>query len=168
MRRSTDGGQRATVESELDGLRADLERSHGELMSLLRSDFEGSLPSANPAWDVRAVMSHLVGAKVGMLARVRQAGRSSAGLPTDFYLERWNRRQVEKRAGRRHEELAAELDRAHRELMSFMAGAGDDVLDSPAEHPVAGPTTVRGILRIIYLHEQEHIAEIRAALGAQG
>lgn len=148
-------------------LKFELERSHSELMSVLTTLSSVSAPSSNPTWDARDLAAHLTGAKVGMLARIRQAEGGRAGLPDGFDLDRWNQRQVEKRRDKTLEELAAELNQAHHELMELLETSSEDALDMAAEHPVAGPTTVRGILQIIYRHEREHLAEIHAALSAQ-
>ncbi|MGE5139866.1 MAG: DinB family protein, partial [Rudaea sp.] len=85
-------------------------------------------------------------------------------LKPDYNNDYYNARQQEKRANLTVDQLRAELIETRADLLSFMESLRERDLLKQGQHPVAGDTTVIGVLRILQEHERGHI-EILAALG---
>ena len=114
-------------------------------------------------------LRHLAGAERGMLT-VAQRCVQGKPLPdyTGFDLDRWNARQVEKRAAQSVAQALDELQASRAELLVFLDSLIEAQLIIPARHPAFGDVTVGQLLRIIALHEGMHrqdVQKLREWLG---
>jgi hypothetical protein len=111
----------------------------------------------------RAVIAHLAGANRGMTRLMQQmvAGQQPR-LKADYNNDYYNARQQEKRAGLSVEQLRAELDETHRDLLAFMESLRAEDLIKRGEHPTVGDSTVLQVLETLAAHEQSHIEEFGA------
>ncbi len=111
----------------------------------------------------REVLAHLAGADRGMtrLVQLMAAGQEPR-LKADYNNDYYNARQQEKRAGLSVEQLVAEIDEAHRDLLGVMDTLRPEDLAKHGDHPVLGDATVLQVLEILASHEKEHIQEFGA------
>lgn len=119
-------------------------------------------------WTVRDLLSHLVTAGSGLLGVAQLVAEGRLEMPSDFDLDRWNRRQVEKQAERTVPELLEGLKDLQRNVLAYLQGLieadEETILSRHGHHAVFGESTVELILRRIYKHDREHAAQIRQAL----
>jgi hypothetical protein len=114
-------------------------------------------------WTARDVLAHIAGAEPSMMALITQAQAEGHYIPRrDFDLDFWNRRQVEKRAGKSPGDLLAELESSRAATLKLLADLPESTLDLPVRHPAYGDMTVEDVFRIIGFHERLHADEIRA------
>ena len=98
-----------------------------------------------------------------MMALITQARAESHYIPRpDFDLDFWNRRQVEKRAGKSPSDLLAELESSRAAILKLLTDLPEPTLDLPVRHPAYGDMTVEDVFRILGFHERLHADEIRA------
>jgi hypothetical protein len=115
-------------------------------------------------WTTRDVLAHVTGAEPSMMALVTQAQTEGRYVPRpDFDLDFWNRRQVEKRAGKSPADLGAEMESNRAATLKLLANLPETALDLPVRHPAYGDMTIEDVFRIIGFHERLHAEEIRAA-----
>jgi uncharacterized protein (TIGR03083 family) len=122
-------------------------------------------PSPNDGWSALDTLAHLVAAEEGMCARVGRALAGDGALPADFDLDRWNRRQVEKRRGLDPEELMAGFAAARAATLRLLDSLSDDQLALAVEHPANRQATVGWVFERIAQHQLAHTDDIRRALG---
>jgi uncharacterized protein (TIGR03083 family) len=122
--------------------------------------------SDNIGWTVRDVLAHITGAEPALTAIIVRAQADGNYVPRpDFDLDFYNRRQVEKRAGKSPRDLLAEMDSHRAATLKLLADLPEAALDLPVRHPTYGDMTVEDVFRIIGFHERLHADEIRAALS---
>jgi hypothetical protein len=113
-------------------------------------------------WTARDVLTHVAGAEPSMMALITQARAEGRYIPRpDFDLDFWNRRQVEKRAGKSPSDLA-ELESSRAAMLKWLDDLPESRLDLPVRHPAYGDMTVEDVFRVIGFHERLHADEIRA------
>lgn len=117
-------------------------------------------------WTARDVLAHVVGAEPSLLGLVTQARAEGRFVPRpDFDLDFWNRRQVEKRAGKSPADLVAEMESDRGDTLRLLADLPEAALDLPVRHPSYGDMTVEDVFRIIGFHERLHADEIKKNLA---
>jgi uncharacterized protein (TIGR03083 family) len=120
--------------------------------------------SDSVGWTVRDVLAHVTGAEPSLVALISRAQADGSYVPRpDFDLDFFNRRQVEKRAGKSPADLLAEVESNRAATLKVLADLPESALDLPVRHPTYGDMTVEDIFRIIGFHERLHADEIRAA-----
>jgi uncharacterized protein (TIGR03083 family) len=122
-------------------------------------------PSPNEGWSALDTLAHLVAAEEGMRARIERALAGDGALPADFDLDRWNRRQVEKRRGLGADELLAGFGAAREATLRLLDTLRDDQLTLPVEHPANRQATVGWVFDRIAAHQLAHTDDVRRVLG---
>ncbi len=111
----------------------------------------------------REVIAHLAGANRGMTRLMQQmAAGQQPRLKADYNNDYYNLRQQEKRAGMSVDQLLAELDETHRDLLTLIEMLRPEDLDKRGDHPTLGDATVLQVLQVITTHEQDHISQFGA------
>jgi uncharacterized protein (TIGR03083 family) len=124
-------------------------------------------PSPNEEWTALDTLAHVVAAEEGMRARIERALGGDGSLRGDFDLDRWNRRQVEKRRGLGADELLAAFVAEREATMRQLDGVSDAQLSAPVEHPANRNATVGWVFARIAEHQRAHTDDIRRAVGEE-
>lgn len=149
-------------------LRRRLEESHAGVLAVVTGwdDTTAALP-ITPQWTAREVLAHLAAAELGHNLVIR---RLLAGEPTElpgFDLDAYNQAEVAARQGRSLAELIAEYRANRAATLALLDTVSETDWDKGGLHPGGFATTVAGTFRVIVIHEQRHLRELRAALTAQ-
>ena len=160
----------ATDEERREGLRGRL--AHG------RETFLGAVAALDQAalarpvwaeggtWTARELIGHVAYAEAGMLPLIAGGVAGNAPVPpADFDIDRYNEGKLRRARAQTIPELLALLDESRSGTLRLLAPLTARELDLPVQHPVAGPTTVEGIFRIIAYHERLHAKDLRTLLG---
>ncbi len=148
---------------ELEPIADKLIESHRLLSRTLDAitDEKATQIMVTPEWSVKDVVAHLAGAEREMsVVAKRMAQRQDPQLPPNFSNDANNARMVAKRKDQPLSQVRAELDTVHRELLSFLESITPDQLSLMGQHPLAGETTLKDLLVIIYSHQMSHGNEI--------
>jgi uncharacterized protein (TIGR03083 family) len=115
-------------------------------------------------WTIRNILAHLVTSErafVQLFERIRQTGE---GVPEDFSIDRYNARQQEKTAELTPQELLDQFKAVRADMIQWVLGIGDSDLEKTGRHPFLGVTTLREMIKMIYIHNQLHARDLRRAL----
>ncbi len=157
------------LEDRRSRLKFKMYEARQDLMSVLQALQAADLerPTRNEGWNVGQVAAHIAGAEGGMqfiaermLVRDPQQRQIAQGLD----LTRYNNSMIKRRAGLTIEKLVEELGQSRTSMLALLDQATDTDLDHTGYHPAYGETTLYGLFVIIYRHERDHAADIRAAL----
>jgi hypothetical protein len=121
--------------------------------------------SSELRWTAREMLAHLAAAERGQMATLKGIAAGGTGVPDDFDLNRWNKRQVERGAARTPAELLDELAASRVELLATLDALGDAELDRRGRHGRGDTLTVEQFFYRIGEHEAEHVTLAMAALG---
>jgi uncharacterized damage-inducible protein DinB len=115
-------------------------------------------------WSVRSILAHLMTAErafVKLFEDIRQGG---PGASEDFVIDRYNARQQEKTRELAPDVLLADYRRVREQMIAWVAGLDDAELERTGRHPFLGVTTLREMIKMIYIHNQTHYRDIRRVL----
>src|SRR5437016_1717458 len=80
-------------------------------------------------WSIRDTVGHLATGETGNLYIAKTIAAGGDPARPDFDLDRWNRRNIEKAAGRGEDELLSDLARERAATLTFLAGLPEESLD---------------------------------------
>jgi hypothetical protein len=122
--------------------------------------------SPEGGWSTRETLAHLVDAE---RAHRRFVEAVLAGQPVHlegFDLDRWNEEHVVRRAHQPVAEILAALHAERQATLDLLPTIPDDAWERRAIHPALGEVSVYQVIRIIGVHERQHLQEIRQRLQA--
>jgi uncharacterized protein (TIGR03083 family) len=159
--------------SEAADLAAKL-RSEGEKFG---SFFAGLTPeqwneevyTEGSVWTIRSILAHLMTAERAFLKLFEEVRQGGAGVSEDFVIDRYNARQQEKTHGLPPDELLRDYRQTRQQMVAWVSGLQDAELERTGRHPFLGITTLREMIKMVYIHNQTHYRDIRRVMkGEEG
>jgi hypothetical protein len=117
-------------------------------------------------WTIRAVFTHLLSAErafVKLFAQIRDGG---AGVSEDFSIDRYNAAQQRWTSELSPAGVIDQFRAAREQMVSFVSGLSDPDLERRGRHPFLGIVSLREMVKMIYIHNQTHLRDVRQALQA--
>jgi hypothetical protein len=153
------------MSESLSTLRAGLEASGARANEILASLREADLDCpANPQWAVRDLLVHLATSERGVQSVLEGMLRGESIVPTDFDLDRWNARQVEKLRGLGLGELRDQLSSTRQTTLALLDRLTDADLPRRGRHALGREVSLGEALKIMAAHERVHMEEVNYAL----
>jgi len=115
-------------------------------------------------WTVRNILVHLVTAERGLTKLFVNIRDGGPGASEDFDIDRYNASQQEKSGKLMPRELLEQYKSVRAELIIWVSTLDEADLDKIGRHPFMGQTTLREMIKMIYLHNQLHYRDLRKAL----
>lgn len=115
-------------------------------------------------WTIRSILAHLVTAEsafIKLFASIRDGGQ---GVSEDFSIDRFNARQQEKTSLFAIGELLAQFRSGRNEMVGFVSALEDADLEKVGRHPFLQVTTLREMIKMVYVHNQIHYRDLKRAL----
>lgn len=154
--------------SELTEL-ADKLTSEGErfvtfFSGLTDAQWHADVYTEGATWSVRNVLSHFVTSERGLVRLFEQIRAGGAGAADDFSIDRYNASQQEKTKELTPQELLEQYKSVRAESIKWVLGLQESELEITGRHPFLGPTTIREMIKMLYLHNQLHYRDLKKAL----
>ncbi len=121
----------------------------------------------NEVWTVRNTMSHLMTTERALRKLFEQVRLGGGGVSEDFVIDRYNASQQRRTAGLSSAELMQSFGEARAETVAWVSGLAEADLDRRGRHPFLGQTSLREMIKMLYLHGQIHYRDVRRALNAR-
>ncbi len=116
-------------------------------------------------WTIRNILAHFMTSErafVKLFESIRQGG---TGVTDDFVIDHYNARQQEKTKELGAQELLQLFKSVREEMIAWVTSIGDSELEITGRHPFLGQTTLREMIKMVYLHNQIHYRDIKRALN---
>jgi uncharacterized damage-inducible protein DinB len=115
-------------------------------------------------WTIRNVLAHFVTSERGLVKLFEQIRLGGTGSPDDFSIDRYNEAQQQKT-----KELApAELLELYKEVransVTWVSGLKEEELEIKGRHPFLEVTTLREMVKMLYIHNQVHYRGLKKVL----
>ena len=144
-------------------------KSEGEKYAAIFADladdqWQKEVYTEGSVWTVRSILAHLVTAERGftkLLPSIRDGG---PGASEDFDIDRYNASQQEKTRELTPRELLEQYKSVRAEMVAWVSSLDEADLDKTGRHPFLGHTTLREMIKLIYLHNQLHYRDLRKVL----
>jgi len=154
--------------SELNEL-ADKLQSEGEKFATLfagLTDDEWQLEvyTEGETWTLRNVLSHFVTSERGLVKlfeRIRQTGE---GSPDDFSIDRYNSAQQRKTQDLTPQDLMEQYKAVRADSIAWALSLDEADLEKQGRHPFLGKTTIREMIKMLYIHNMTHHRDMKKVL----
>jgi len=154
--------------SELDELANKL-TSEGEkfysLFAGLADDQWGSeVYTEGETWTIRNVLSHFVTSERGLVRLFERIRITGEGSSDDFSIDRYNAAQQQKTKELPARELLEQYKEVRANSVAWVAGLKEEELEIKGRHPFLGMTTIREMIKMLYIHNQTHYRDMKKVL----
>ena len=145
-------------------------KSEGEkfirIFSELTDDqWQAEVYTEGETWTSRNVLSHFVTSERGLVKLFEQIRQGGSGVTDDFSIDRYNASQQEKTKDLPVAELLEKYKSTRAETITWVSGLKETDLEIKGRHPFLGETTLREMIKMLYLHNQIHYRDLKKVLG---
>ena len=115
-------------------------------------------------WTIQNVLSHFVTAERGLLRLFERIRTGGEGSSEDFSIDRYNAAQQQKTNQLTPKELLEQYKAIRADSVTWVLGLKESELGITGRHPYLGMTTIREMIKMLYLHNQMHSRDMKKAL----
>jgi uncharacterized protein (TIGR03083 family) len=138
------------------------------LSSLGEHEWNAVVYTEAATWTVRSILAHLMTAERSFLPLFERIRHGDPGVSEDFSIDRYNARQQERTKELDPHALLEAYRSTRGEMIALVQGFSAEELEKRGRHPFLGVTTLREMVKLVYIHNQTHYRDVRRALkGAQ-
>lgn len=145
-------------------LKVDGEKMSGFYAGLTSEQWNAEVYTEGSVWTIRSILAHLMTAERAFVKLFEQVRQGGPGVSEDFVIDRYNARQQEKTHDLMPEMLLAEYQSVRGQMIAWVSGLEDADLEKTGRHPFLGITTLREMIKMVYIHNQTHYRDIRKVL----
>lgn len=154
---------------ETPDMLADKLKSEGEKYAAFFAGLTGDqwkleVYTEGATWTLRNVLAHLVTAERGFLKIFEQIRQGGPGVADDFSIDRYNASQQEKTKELTPQELLEQYKSVRAEMAAWVSALSEADLQKIGRHPFLGPTSLREMIKMVYLHNQIHYRDLKKVL----
>lgn len=147
-----------------DKLRSEGEKFYSLFAGLTDEQWQAEVYTEGETWTIRNVLSHFVTSERGLLKlfeRIRQTGEGSS---EDFSIDRYNAAQQQKTKDLTPQELLEDYKAIRSDSVAWTLSLDETDLEKQGRHPFLGMTTIREMIKMLYLHNQIHYRDMKKVL----
>ena len=115
-------------------------------------------------WTVCNILSHFVTSESGLVKLFESIRQGGMGANEDFSIDRFNAKQQEITRGLSPAELLKQYHLVRCNSVNWVRGLKAEELLIVGRHPFLGETTLREMIKMVYLHNQIHYRDLKKVL----
>ena len=145
-------------------LRVEGEKFAAIFASLTNGQWDTVVYTEGETWTMLNVLSHIVSSERSLLKlfeRIRTTGKGSA---EDFSIDRYNSVQQQKTKDISAQELLEQYKEARSNSVIWVSSLKEEELEIQGRHPFLGMTTIRDMIKMLYIHNQNHYRDMKKAI----
>lgn len=144
-------------------------RSEGEkfisIFSILTdAQWQTEVYTEGATWTIRNILSHFVTSERGLLKLFEKIRQGDAGSPDDFSIDRYNAAMQARTQELTPQELLEQYKAIRAESVAWTAALSEDDLQKRGRHPFLGMTTIREMIKMLYIHNLNHYRDMKKVL----
>jgi hypothetical protein len=147
-----------------DKLRLEGEKIYKFFKGLTDMQWAIEVYTENEVWTIRNILAHLMTAERGFVSLFEDILQGGIGVGEDFVIDRFNAGQQKRTKEINPDELLEQYKIIREKMIQFVAGIEDSDLEKVGRHPFLGLTTLREMIKMIYIHNQIHYRDIKKVL----
>jgi len=152
------------IQDLADKLKSEGERFLAIFSGLADAQWQAEVYTEGAVWTVRNVLSHFVTSERGLVRLFEQIRQGGAGAADDFSIDRYNASQQEKTKDLTPQELLEQYKSVRADSVAWVSGLKETDLEIAGRHPFLEKTTIREMVKMLYLHNQIHYRDLKKAL----
>jgi hypothetical protein len=115
-------------------------------------------------WTIRNVLSHFVTSERGLVKLFERIRTTGEGASEDFSIDRYNAAQQQKTKELSLQELLEQYKSVRAESIAWTSSLAQADLEKQGRHPYLGMTTLREMIKMLYIHNQIHYRDMKKVL----
>ena len=147
-----------------DKLRSEGEKFFALFAGLTEGQWSAEVYTEGSVWTIRNVLSHFVTSERGLVKLFEQIRLGGAGAADDFSIDRYNASQQEKTKDLPPQELLEQYKEVRANSIAWTLSLAEADLEKQGRHPYLGMTTLREMIKMLYLHNQIHYRDMKKVL----
>ncbi len=147
-----------------DKLQAEGEKFTALFAGLTDAQWQAEVYTEGETWTLRNVLSHFVTSERGLVRLFEQIRLGGAGSPDDFSIDRYNASQQQKTKELSPQQLLEQYKEVRADSVAWTLSLEPIDLDKQGKHPFIGMTTIREMIKMLYLHNQIHYRDMKKVL----
>ena len=154
--------------SEINELAEKL-RSEGEKFSVLfagltEEQWQSEVYTEGETWTIRNVLSHFVTSERGLVKLFEQIRLGGAGSADDFSIDRYNASMQARTQALSPQELLEQYKEVRDNSIAWTLSLSELDLEKQGNHPFLGMTSIREMIKLLYIHNQTHYRDMKKVL----
>jgi hypothetical protein len=150
-----------------DSLRTNGEKNVEFIRQIPESVLDLRIYQDGAGWSVRDLLVHLVDAEKYLRILIERIAKGGEGVSEDFDLDDYNGNAVRIAKEREFVWLADEFELLRNQTVEMVAQLTPQNLQEKGRHPFLGMTQVSEMLKLMGLHVQLHLRDIRRLIKSQ-
>jgi hypothetical protein len=115
-------------------------------------------------WTIRNILSHFVTSERGLLKLFEQIRQGGLGAADDFSIDRYNDAMQARTQELSPHELLEQYKSIRSSAIVWTSGLSETDLDVQGRHPFLGLTTIREMIKMLYIHNLTHVRDMKKVL----
>jgi hypothetical protein len=112
-------------------------------------------------WNLRQLLSHFVSTEAAFKKLIINIFHGGRGAPEDFEIDAFNKADVAKFGDASPDELLDSFAESRSRIVNLVMSMEESDLAKMGRHPFLGITSLEDIIKMVYMHNQIHMREIR-------
>lgn len=118
-------------------------------------------------WQIKDVLAHFVSAEKSFQFLCENIRNGGQGTPDDFSINEFNNSQVKKMKNIVPADLIDLFRETRAYTVNWIKGVSERDLILTGRHPAMGDASLGEMIRMIYLHNQMHMRDLKAAINTK-
>ena len=131
---------------------------------LTNEEWQTEVYTEGSTWTIRNVLAHFVTSERGLLKLFEKIRQGDAGSPDDFSIDRYNAAMQARTKDLNPQELLDQYKTIRAESVAWTSALSMDDLERRGRHPFLGMTTIREMIKMLYIHNLNHYRDIKRIL----
>lgn len=153
-----------TAEKLADRLALEAQKCLEYFHTLAPQSWSVKIYTDGPQWNTRQLLAHFVSAEAANAWLLADILAGSTGAPLEFDIDAFNFVDVDKISPLQVNELLQRFIDLRQSTVAIVRQMNENDLNKIGHHPFLGQTKVEDIIKLIYLHDQIHIRDIKKVL----
>lgn len=151
--------------SELaDKLKAEGEKVLSFFSGFSDPEWTREIYTEGATWTIRNVLAHFVTSERGLIKLFEQIRQGGKGAADDFSIDRYNASMQERTKEASPAELIEQFKQIRENSIAWVSGLKEEELDIMGRHPFLHMTTIREMIKMLYIHNMTHVRDMKKAM----
>ena len=115
-------------------------------------------------WTIRNMLAHLVTSERGLIKLFEQIRQGGTGAAEDFSIDRYNAAMQERTKDSTPADLIEQYKQIRGNSVAWVSGLKEDELEIIGRHPFLEMTTIREMIKMLYIHNMTHYRDMKKAM----
>jgi len=148
----------------VEKLKSEGEKIYAIFSAFTDSQWNSEVYTEGTTWTIRNVLSHLVTSERGLLKLFEQIRQGGEGVSLDFSIDRYNASMQARSKDLTPSELLEQYKEIRANSINWVSGLKEEELEIKGRHPFLGVTTIREMIKMLYIHNQTHYRDMKKIL----